>query len=55
MYLKNILIIIFSFIGIIYSFSNVCKMIRGLAIADAQIILMAVGIVGTLACTFMRW
>ena len=53
--IKNILTIIFMLLGITYTFGNVVRANRGLAISDGQVWLMGIGIVGTIACLFMTW
>ena len=52
---KNILTIMFAFIAIVWTFTCFGRLFRKESVNAPQIFLMAIGIVGTMACTLMRW
>lgn len=49
----DILGCVFAIIAIMYTFSCFGKLVRGYAIPNNKIFLMALGIVGTIACFFI--
>ena len=53
--IKNILTIIFAFIAITWTFACFGRLFRKVSVNAPAIILMAIGIVGTIACTLMKW
>lgn len=50
--INTILKIIFLIIAILYSYSNTAKICKGQAVSNAQMLLMAIGIVGFIAFQF---
>lgn len=53
--IKNILTIIFAFIAIAWTFTCFGRLFRKVSVNAPEIFLMAIGIVGTIACTLMKW
>lgn len=47
--INKIIFLVFVFLAITYSFSNLCKAVRGQNISAKNIMIMALGLVGMLA------